>query len=158
MEGLKSLNRSSDAILSYSEDTGSPIFTIDTSLMLSNLTFKSGAKGQVSGLGFELTMPDIILDVLVESVDIATIIEVDIGDFTDIKPAVKDVRFRDVGHIDVEIIGLTPELDSFVSPITSVAVNMVKRDVQNLVTPLLKELLTDVVKDSAPSDLSVLFG
>ena len=47
MEGLKSLNRSSDAILSYSEDTGTPIFSIDTSLMLSNLTFKSGAKGQV---------------------------------------------------------------------------------------------------------------
>jgi len=158
MEGLKSLNRSSDAILSYSEETGTPIFTIDTSLMLSNLTFKSGAKGQVSGLGFELTMPDIILDVLVAAVDIATVIEVDIGDFTDIKPDVKDVRFRDVGHIDVEIIGLTPELDSFVSPITSVAVNMVKRDVQNLVTPLLKEALTDVVRSSAPSDLSVLFG
>ena len=47
----------------------------------------------------------------------------------------------------VEIIGLTPELDSFVSPITSVAVNMVKRDVQTLVTPLLKEMLTDVVRD-----------
>ena len=59
MEGLKSLNRSSDAILSYSEDTGSPIFTIDTSLMLSNLTFKSGAKGQVANdqvaLSFVLT-------------------------------------------------------------------------------------------------------
>ena len=53
---------------------------------------------------------------------------------------------------------MTPELDSFVSPITSVAVNMVKRDVQNLVTPLLKEALTDVVRSSAPSDLSVLFG
>ena len=58
-------------------------------------------KHQVSGLGFELTMPDIILDVLVAAVDIATVIEVDIGDFTDIKPDVKDVRFRDVGHIDV---------------------------------------------------------
>ena len=46
-------------------------------------------------------MPDIILDVLVETVDIATVIEVDIGDLSDIKPAVKDVRFRDVGHIDV---------------------------------------------------------
>ena len=46
-------------------------------------------------------MPDIILDVLVEGVDIATVIEVDLGDFTDIKPDVKDVRFRDIGHIDV---------------------------------------------------------
>ena len=46
-------------------------------------------------------MPDIILDVLVETVDIATVIEVDIGDLSDIKPGVKDVRFRDVGHIDV---------------------------------------------------------
>jgi len=91
-------------------------------------------------------------------VDIATVIEVDIGDLSDIKPDVKDVRFRDVGHIDVEIIGLTPELDSFVSPITSVVINMVKRDLQNLVTPLLKDLLTDVVRENAPSDLSVLFG
>ena len=33
--------------------------------------------------------------------DIATVIEVDIGDLSDIKPDVKDVRFRDVGHIDV---------------------------------------------------------
>ena len=49
-------------------------------------------------------MPDIILDVLIEGVDIATIIEVDIGDFTDIKPDVKDVRFRDIGHIDVSTI------------------------------------------------------
>ena len=48
-------------------------------------------------------MPDIILDVLVEGVDIATVIEVDIGDFTDIKPDVKDVKFRDVGHIDVRM-------------------------------------------------------
>jgi len=158
MEGMKSLNRSSDAILEYSEDSGSPVFTINSSLMLSNMSFKSGAKGQVGGLGFELLMPDIILDVLVEAVDIATVIEVDIGDLSDIKPAVKDVRFRDVGHIDVEIIGLTPELDSFVSPISSVVINMVKRDLQNLVTPILKTLLTDVVRDNAPSDLSVLFG
>jgi len=63
MEGMKSLNRSSDAILTYSEDSGSPVFTIDSSLMLSNMSFKSGAKGQVAGLGFELLMPDIILDV-----------------------------------------------------------------------------------------------
>lgn len=52
MEGLKSLNRSSDAILTYSEDTGSPIFTIDTSIMLTNMTFKSGAKGQVRSKRF----------------------------------------------------------------------------------------------------------
>ena len=60
--------------------------------------------------------------------------------------------------LQVEIIGLTPELDSFVSPITSVVINMVKRDLQNLVTPLLKDLLTGVVRENAPSDLSVLFG
>ena len=47
MEGMKSLNRSSDAILEYSEDSGSPVFTINSSLMLSNMSFKSGAKGQV---------------------------------------------------------------------------------------------------------------
>ena len=48
MEGMKSLNRSSDALLTYSEETGSPVFSIETSLMLSNVTVKSGAKGQVS--------------------------------------------------------------------------------------------------------------
>ena len=36
MEGMKSLNRSSDAILEYSEDSGSPVFTINSSLMLSS--------------------------------------------------------------------------------------------------------------------------
>merc|ERR1719477_500867 len=113
---------------------------------------------QVGGFGFALTMPDIVLDVLVVSVDISTVIEVDIGDLSDIKPSVKDVKFRDVGHIDVEIIGLTPELDSFVSPISSLVVNTVKRDLQRLVTPLLKTILTEVVKENAPSDLSVLFG
>ncbi len=49
MEGMKSLNRSSDAILTYSEDSGSPVFSINSSLMLSNMSFKSGAKGQVGG-------------------------------------------------------------------------------------------------------------
>jgi len=49
-------------------------------------------------------MPDIILDVLVEAVDISTVIEVDIGDLTEIKPNVKDVQFRDVGHIDVSYV------------------------------------------------------
>ena len=48
MEGMKSLNRSSDALLTYSEETGSPVFSIATSLMLSNITVKSGAKGEVS--------------------------------------------------------------------------------------------------------------
>ena len=47
LEGLKSLNRSSDALLTYSEETGSPVFSIDTSLKLSNVTVKSGAKGKV---------------------------------------------------------------------------------------------------------------
>ena len=45
---MKSLNRSSDALLTYSEESGSPVFSIATSLMLSNVTVKSGAKGQVS--------------------------------------------------------------------------------------------------------------
>lgn len=46
-------------------------------------------------------MPDIVLDVLVEAVDISSVIEVDIGDFENIAPAVKDVQFRDVGNIAV---------------------------------------------------------
>ena len=70
---------------------------------------------KVSGLGFELTMPDIILDVLIEGVDIATVIEVDIGDFTDIKPDVKDVRFRDIGHIDVSWVYSVQETTTFTS-------------------------------------------
>ena len=52
-------------------------------------------------LGFELNMPDIVLDVLVEAVDISSVIEVDIGDFENIAPAVKDVQFRDVSNIAV---------------------------------------------------------
>ena len=48
-------------------------------------------------------MPDIVLDVLVEAVDISSIIEVDIGDFENISPTVKDVQFRDVGNIAVSL-------------------------------------------------------
>ena len=125
-------------------------------------------------LGFELNMPDIVLDVLVEAVDISSVIEVDIGDFENIAPTVKDVQFRDVGNIavsggplvlcqaescfQVEIIGLTPELDGLVSPITSLVINTVKRDLQNLVTPLLKEMLEQQIKNNAPEDITEFFG
>lgn len=159
MSGMKSLARSSDALMSYSEESGSPVFSIASSLMLSNVTVNSGAKGKMRGfLGFELDMPDIVLDVLVEAVDISAVIDVDIGDFENIQPTVKDVEFRDVGNIDVEIIGLTPELDGLVSPISSLVVNTVKRDMQDLVTPLLREMLEKIVRQNAPSDLTLLFG
>ena len=48
----------------------------------------------------------------------------------------------------VEIIGLTPELDGLVSPITSLVINTVKRDLQNLVTPLLREMLEAHVRQN----------
>merc|ERR1711953_1043901 len=129
MSGMKSLARSSDAILKYSEESGSPAFSISSSLILTNITVNSGATGKMRGfLGFELNMPDIVLDVLVEAVDISSVIEVDIGDFENIAPAVKDVEFRDV-------------------------INTVKRDLQNLVTPLLREMLEEQIKENAPSDV-----
>merc|ERR1712027_15045 len=119
MSGMKSLARSSDAILTYSEESGSPVFSISSSLILTNITVNSGATGKMRGfLGFELNMPDIVMD----------------------------VEFRDVGNIAVEIIGLTPELDGLVSPITSLVINTVKRDLQNLVTPLLREMLEEQIK------------
>jgi hypothetical protein len=159
MSGMKSLARSDDALLTYSEETGAPVFTISTSLIISNVTVKSGAQGQARGvLGFSLNMPDILLDVLVESVDISTVIEVDIGDLDNIKPGVKDVQFNDVGNINVEIIGLTPELDGLVSPISSLVVNTVKRDLQQLVTPLIRTMLEEQVRENVKIDLGSLFG
>ena len=53
---------------------------------------------------------------------------------------------------------MTPELDGLVSPITSLVINTVKRDLQNLVTPLLREMLEEQIKNNAPSDVSELFG
>ena len=47
MSGMKSLARSSDAILTYSEESGSPVFSIASSLILSNITVNSGAQGKV---------------------------------------------------------------------------------------------------------------
>ena len=44
---MKSLSRSSDAILSYSEESGSPVFSIASSLILTNITVNSGATGKV---------------------------------------------------------------------------------------------------------------
>ena len=50
MSGMKSLARSSDAIPTYSEETGSPVFSIASSLILTNVTVNSGAKGKVSSV------------------------------------------------------------------------------------------------------------
>ena len=52
-------------------------------------------------LGFGLTMPNIGLDVTVEGVDIASIIDLDLKDLTELKPLVRNVTFKDVGHINV---------------------------------------------------------
>merc|ERR1712055_625060 len=48
MSGMKSLARSSDAILTYSEESGSPVFSISSSLILTNITVNSGATGKAS--------------------------------------------------------------------------------------------------------------
>ena len=58
----------------------------------------------------------------------------------------------------MEIIGLTPELDGLVSPITSLVINTVKRDLQNLVTPLLKEMLEEQIQTGLVTDVTELFG
>jgi len=50
MSGMKSLARSSDAILTYSEESGSPVFSISSSLILTNITVNSGATGKVGKL------------------------------------------------------------------------------------------------------------
>ena len=47
LEGLQSLERSSDAIVSYSEESGSPVFSIATSLSLTDLVMRSMAHGEV---------------------------------------------------------------------------------------------------------------
>ena len=50
MSGMKSLARSSDAILTYSEESGSPVFSISSSLILTNIAVNSGATGKVGKL------------------------------------------------------------------------------------------------------------
>lgn len=158
LTGLSSLARSTDALVDYDESSGVPTFTISTSLVLSNVSMLSAARGKVAGLGFGLTMPNIKLKVLVEAVDIAAIIDLKIPDLSNINPEVRDVSFRDIGYIDVDITGLSPGLDSLVSPITTLVVNNVKRNIQDLVTPLIKEQLQQVIKENAPTDVTKLFG
>jgi hypothetical protein len=58
----------------------------------------------------------------------------------------------------VKVIGLTPELDSLVSPISTLVVNTVKRDLQTLVTPMIKQTLDGVLKKNAPKDITQIFG
>merc|ERR1711962_180055 len=158
LNGLNSLSRSSDALVSYDESSGVPVFTVTSSLLLSNVSMLSAAQGRVEGLGFGLTMPNIKLKVKVEAVDVGAIIDLPLEDLTKIRPIVREVEFKDVGHIDVAISGLSPELDSMVSPITTLIANRVKKDIQNLVTPLIKETLQDVVAENVPEDITQLFG
>ena len=60
MSGMKSLSRSSDAILTYSEESGSPVFSIASSLILTNITVNSGATGKVRQMAtaFQPPFPD----------------------------------------------------------------------------------------------------
>ncbi len=59
---------------------------------------------QVKGFGFDLTMPNIVLNVLIDGVDVASVIDIDISDFTGLKPKVRSVELSDIGHIDVSRI------------------------------------------------------
>jgi len=159
LNGLQSLVRSSDAIVSYSEESGSPVFSIATSLSLSDLIMTSRAHGEVNTLGLEVGLPVLTLDVNVEEVTVDTIIDVDIADFSDIQLLVRKADIADIGYIDVTMAGLHNHLDHFVSPLTSVVVNSVKRDLKELVQPLLKGTLQKVLKENAPTDLtSILSG
>ncbi|XP_023322159.1 uncharacterized protein LOC111696690 isoform X3 [Eurytemora carolleeae] len=157
-KGLNSLSRSSDAIVTYDESAGRPVFTISSSLLLSNISMVSAAQGKIMSLGFGLTMPNIGLDVTVEGVDIASVIDLDLKDLTELKPLVRNVTFKDVGHINVGITGLSNELDTLISPITTLVVNTVKRDIQELITPVIQNTLQTVINENAPTDLSQIFG
>jgi len=158
--GLNTLTRSSDALVTYDESTGEPVFSITSSLLLSNVSMVSAAMGKVrGGFGlFGITMPNIVLDVSVEGVDVGAIIDISLKDLANLKLIAREVELKDVGHVDVKIIGLTAELDTLVSPITTLVVNTVKRDIQALVTPLLKDTLQGVLDKNAPSDLSAIIG
>jgi hypothetical protein len=60
--------------------------------------------------------------------------------------------------LQVKIVGLTPELDSLVSPISTLVVNTVKRDLQTLVTPMIKQTLDKAIEKNAPKDITQIFG
>lgn len=156
--GLNSLNRSSDAIVTYDESGGKPIFTIKNSMLLSNVRMRANAQGRVKGLGFGLTMPNIVLNVLIDGVDVASVIDIDISDLFSLKPTVKSVEFKEVGHIDVQVTGLGNEGDALVSPISTLVVNTTKRDLQNLVQPMIKDTLQKVIEENIPEDISQIFG
>ena len=48
-------------------------------------------------------MPNIVLNVLIDGVDVASVIDIDISDLTGLKPKVRSVELSDVGHIDVSM-------------------------------------------------------
>jgi hypothetical protein len=156
--GLSSLNRSSDAIVTYDESGGKPVFTIKNSMLLSNIRMRANAQGKVKGFGFGLTMPNIVLNVLIDGVDVASVIDIDISDLSSLKPTVKSVQFKDVGHIDVKVTGLGNEGDALASPISTLVVNTTKRDLQNLVQPMIKHTLQKVIEQNIPADISQIFG
>eukprot|EP00088_Acartia_fossae_P063374 TRINITY_DN7715_c0_g1_i1.p1 TRINITY_DN7715_c0_g1~~TRINITY_DN7715_c0_g1_i1.p1 ORF type:complete len:233 (-),score=40.45 TRINITY_DN7715_c0_g1_i1:231-929(-) len=156
--GLSSLSRSSDAIVTYDESAGKPVFTIKNSMLLSNVKMRANAQGKVKGFGFGLTMPNIVLNVTIDGVDVASVIDIDISDLSALKPSVKSVEFKDVGHIDVQVTGLGNEGDALASPISTLVVNTTKRDLQNLVQPMIKDTLQKVIEKNIPNDITQIFG
>jgi hypothetical protein len=45
-----------------------------------------------------------------------------------------------------------------VSPISTLVVNTVKRDLQTLVTPMIKQTLDKAIEKNAPKDITQIFG
>jgi len=158
--GLESIERSSDALVSYSEESGEPIFSITTSLSLRNISMQSDAQGQVTGLAFGtvIGLPPIFLDVEIDDVIVDTVIDVNIADLSSIQLGVGKVDLAEIGYIDVLVEGLTPDLDTFLSPITSLVVNTVKTDLVRIVQPLIKDNLEEVLKENAPTDISQILA
>ena len=54
--------------------------------------------------------------------------------------------------------GLGNEGDALASPISTLVVNTTKRDLQNLVQPMIKDTLQKVLAKNIPNDISQLFG
>lgn len=158
MRGLHSLNRSSDAVVTYSEDTGLPIYTVEFSLRLSDMTMVSRINGKLEGLLLKMPLPSIKQKSHIESVEFKLAIDLNLKNFSDLKVSTRDVEITDIGHIEVDIKGLIPELDSLASPISSLLINAVKRDLRGLVSPFIQESLDQVLKKRTPRDITKLIG
>jgi hypothetical protein len=60
--------------------------------------------------------------------------------------------------LEVQVMGLTPELDALASPISTAVANLVRGNLREMMSPQVKTAVDKVLKKRTPTDITGFFG